>query len=55
MSTLTLILTCAVRARLLPQPGADVVPAAATLYCMGIEVLTGEVQGFDLAPLNKHR
>lgn len=37
------------------QPGAVVVPAAATLYCMGIEALTGEVGGFDFSPLDAYR
>ena len=37
------------------QPGATVVPAAATLYCMGVEVLTGEVAGFNMAPMNAYR
>lgn len=37
------------------QPGATVVPAAATLYCMGVEVLTGEVAGFNMAPMDAYR
>lgn len=37
------------------QPGAAVVPAAATLYCMGVESLTGRVRGFDLSAVNKFR
>ena len=37
------------------QPGATVVPSAATLYCMGIEALTGQVAGFDLSSFNKYR
>jgi hypothetical protein len=37
------------------QPGAAVVPAAATVYCMGIEALTGHVAGFDMSPINKYR
>lgn len=37
------------------QPGATVVPAAATLYCMGIEARTGEVRGFDFSAFNKYR
>lgn len=31
------------------------VPAAATLYCMGIEALTGEVAGLDLSGINTYR
>lgn len=37
------------------QPGATVVPAAATVYCVGIEALTGQVAGFDLSPMNAYR
>lgn len=37
------------------QQGAAVVPAAATVYCMGLEVLTGEVAGFNLAAMNTYR
>lgn len=37
------------------QPGAVAVPAAATLYCMGLEVLTGRVRGFDMSAVNKFR
>ena len=37
------------------QQSAVVVPAAATLYCMGIEALTGDVDGFDMSPINKYR
>lgn len=37
------------------QPGATVVPAAATLYCMGVEVLTGDVEGFNMASMNAYR
>ncbi len=37
------------------QPGATVVPAAATVYCMGVEVLTPDVRGFDFKPFNKSR
>lgn len=36
-------------------PGATVVPAAATLYCMGIEALTGRVAGLDMSPMNTYR
>ena len=31
------------------------VPAGATLWCMGLEVYTSEVEGFDFSPANKHR
>ena len=37
------------------QPGATVVPAAATVYCVGIEALTSDVHGFDFAAFNKYR
>ena len=37
------------------QPGATVVPAAATVYCMGVEALTSDVRGFDFAAFNKYR
>ena len=37
------------------QPGATVVPAAATVYCMGVEALTSEVRGFDFKAFNKYR
>ena len=42
------------------QPGATVVPAGATLYCMGVEALTGMVGGgtgggVDCSELNKYR
>ncbi len=37
------------------QPGATVVPAAATLYCMGIEALTSEVEGVKLSSMNAYR
>lgn len=36
-------------------PGAAVVPAGATLYCMGVEVATGSVSGFDLSGVNTYR
>lgn len=36
-------------------PEATVVPAAATLYCMGVEAYTSEVNGFDLSAFNKYR
>ena len=37
------------------QPSATVIPAAATLYCCGIEARTGEVAGFDFSSFNKYR
>ena len=37
------------------QPGATVVPTAATLYCMGIEALTTEVEGVKLSAFNAYR
>ena len=37
------------------QPGSPVVPSAATLYCMGIEAMTGQVSGFDLSAINTYR
>lgn len=37
------------------QPGATVIPSAATLYCMGIEALTGNVEGVSVASFNKYR
>ena len=37
------------------QPGATVIPAAATLYCMGVEARTQRVHDFDFSPLNKYR
>jgi protein arginine N-methyltransferase 7 len=37
------------------QPGAVCVPAAATLYVMGLEVHKTAVGGFDLSPLDKYR
>lgn len=37
------------------QPGAAVVPAGATLFCAGIEALTGSVSGFDFSGLNTYR
>ncbi|KAL4451864.1 hypothetical protein ABPG75_007526 [Micractinium tetrahymenae] len=41
--------------RCVVAPSAAVVPAAATLYCMGIEVLTGRVAGLDMSPMNTYR
>ena len=46
-------LLSAARASVL-EPGATVVPAAATLYCMGIEVQTTTARGFNVRPLNKY-
>jgi type III protein arginine methyltransferase len=37
------------------QPGATVVPAAATMYCMGIEALTTEVEGVKVSSFNAYR
>ena len=37
------------------QASAIVIPAAATLYCMGIEARTGLIAGFDLSSFNKYR
>ena len=37
------------------QKDAVTVPAAATIYCMGIEALTGDVAGFDMNAINKYR
>ena len=37
------------------QPGCMVVPAGATLFCMGIEVLTPEAGGFNFSCLDKYR
>ena len=37
------------------QMGATVIPAAATLYCMGVEARTQDVHGFDFSSLNKYR
>ena len=36
-------------------PDAVVVPAAATMYCMGVEAYTSEVLGFDVSAQNKYR
>jgi protein arginine N-methyltransferase 7 len=36
-------------------PGAVVVPAAATMYCVGLEAYTAEVNGFDFSAFNKYR
>lgn len=37
------------------QPSTTVVPAAATVYCMGIEAMTSCVRGFDFKAFNKYR
>lgn len=37
------------------QPGASIVPCAASLYVMGINLQTLEVAGHDLSDLNKYR
>ena len=37
------------------QPGATVVPAGASLYCMGLEVATGTVAGFDMSCMDAYR
>ena len=37
------------------QPGAAVVPAGATLFCAGVQALTGNVSGFDFSGLNTYR
>ena len=36
-------------------PDAVVVPAAATMYCVGLEAYTAEVNGFDFSAFNKYR
>ena len=36
-------------------PDAVVVPAAATMYCMGVEAYTSEVLDFDVSAQNKYR
>ena len=51
--TLTLMIV-AHRRRVL-QPDADVIPQSASLYAMGLEVLTGKVAGLDLSECNKYR
>ena len=35
--------------------GSVVVPAAATVYCMGVEAYTTEIDGFDMSAQNKYR
>jgi hypothetical protein len=37
------------------QPGAAVVPAAATLFVMGVELPPSAAAGFDLSCMNKYR
>jgi len=37
------------------QPGCAVVPCAASLYVMGINIQTQAVGGYDLSGLNKYR
>lgn len=37
------------------RPGAVVMPASATVYAMGLQLLTGQVLGFDFSPLNRFR
>ena len=37
------------------QPGCAVVPCAASLYVMGINIETQTVAGYDLSGLNKYR
>ena len=37
------------------QSNARVIPAAATLYCVGIEALTQPVHDFDFGSLDKYR
>ena len=41
--------------RQVAQPDAAVIPAAATIYAMGVEIYTSEVRGFDMSPMNKYR
>lgn len=41
--------------RQVAQPDAAVIPAAATIYAMGVEIYTNEVRGFDMSPMNKYR
>ncbi len=37
------------------QPDATVLPAGATLYCMGVQAVTEDVCGFDFSDFNKYR
>ena len=37
------------------MPPVTQVPAAATMYCMGVEAYTSEVSGFDMSAFNKYR
>ena len=41
--------------RKVAQPTARVIPAAATMYCMGVEAVTPPVLGFDMSPLDQYR
>lgn len=47
-------LLAALRSRVL-QPGAVCMPAAATVYCMGVEARTDRVAGFDFSAFNRYR
>ena len=37
------------------QPDAQIVPAAASVFCVGVEVLSNSIAGYDMRPLNKFR
>lgn len=37
------------------QAGATVIPAAATVYCMGVEIIKEEVEGVSVKSFNKYR
>lgn len=37
------------------QPDCRIVPAAATMFCMGVEILTPNAAGFDFSALDKYR
>ena len=37
------------------QASATVIPAAATMYCMGVEARTERIAGFDFSSFNKYR
>ncbi|GMH43344.1 hypothetical protein BSKO_11266 [Bryopsis sp. KO-2023] len=37
------------------RPDAVVIPQSATVYCMGVEIKTRRVQGFDFSHINKYR
>ncbi|CAG9462617.1 unnamed protein product [Pedinophyceae sp. YPF-701] len=47
-------LAAALRSKVL-APGARVVPARGTLWCMGVEVLASAVDGFDVSALDRYR